>query len=61
VQFEHERAPSPREVRLCGPTARVGDPVRVAMGGAEVEGWIAEVAQAILYVEIGKRPEGRLF
>jgi hypothetical protein len=42
VQWDWERAPKDRQVRLSAPTARVGDPVRVRMSGVEIEGVITE-------------------
>lgn len=56
VQLDYETTPTPRAVRLAGPAARVGDPVRVLMGGAEVEGRIIAVAYSILYVQLIRRP-----
>jgi hypothetical protein len=61
VQFEYETKPKPRSVRLIGPAVRVGDPVRVGVSGVEVEGRIVEIAASVLHVEIGEKPEGRLF
>jgi hypothetical protein len=53
VQFEYEDSPRPRDVR--GPALQVGDPVRVAIAGVEVEGRIVEIADAVLHVRIGQR------
>ena len=43
VQLDYESKARERDVRLIGPKPRVGDPVRVALGGAEVEGQIVDV------------------
>jgi hypothetical protein len=43
VQFEDEERGVARGVRLCGPAARVGDPVLVIDRGVRVEGVIVEV------------------
>jgi hypothetical protein len=40
VQFDYEKAPKQRSVRLTTPTAGVGDPVRIGMSGVEIEGRI---------------------
>jgi hypothetical protein len=55
VQFEWEAEPQLREVRLAGPTAQVGDPVRIAVAGVEVEGRIEAVEPSTLNVRIGRR------
>jgi hypothetical protein len=43
VRFEDEERSVARGVRLCGPAARVGDPVLVIDQGIRVEGVITEV------------------
>jgi hypothetical protein len=53
VQFDHEQAPQPRDVRLACAAARVGDPVQVTDGGRCVHGRIAAVAHSILHVRRG--------
>ena len=53
VQLETEGQPDYRPVRLSSPAARVGDPVRVTIAGAEVEGVIAAVLYSVLHVRIG--------
>ena len=55
VQFEWEEEPQPRAVRLVRKSAQVGDPVRVAVAGVEVEGRIEVVESSILHVRIGRR------
>ena len=52
VQFTYERRAAPRTVRLTHATARVGDTVRVAVGGAEVEGRINAFEGSVLQVEL---------
>lgn len=55
VRFEWEAEPQLREVRLIGTSAQVGDPVRVAVAGVEVEGRIEAVESSTLHVRIGRR------
>jgi hypothetical protein len=55
VQFEWEDEPHLREVRLVNASARVGDPVNVTVGGAEVEGRIESVESSVLRVRVGRR------
>ena len=55
VQFEWEEEAQLRPVRLVEGSARVGDPVRVAVAGVEVEGRIERVESATLHVRIGHR------
>ena len=55
VQFEWEAEPQLRAVRLVGTAAQVGDPVRVAVAGVEVEGRIDAVESSTLHVRIGQR------
>lgn len=54
VQFEWEKIPTPRSVRLAGDVPREGEPVRIGIGGAEVEGMIARFESAVLYVRLAK-------
>ena len=61
VQLDYESKAKEREVRLIGSKPRAGDPVRVALGGAEVEGQIVDVAGSVVHVQITKKPDGRLF
>jgi hypothetical protein len=55
VQFEWEDEPQLREVRLSNVSVQVGDAVRVAVGGVEVEGRIEAVESSTLHVRIGRR------
>jgi hypothetical protein len=55
AQFEWEVAPTPRPVRLTSTSPTDGDPVRVSMGGAEVEGVIDRFTGGVLQVRIAKR------
>jgi hypothetical protein len=52
VQFDWEKAPKDRQVRLAAPTARVGDPVRIRMSGAEIEAVITDASTPVLRVKI---------
>jgi hypothetical protein len=61
VQFDYEAKPIARAVRLTGPSTRRGDPVRVLVGGAELEGRILEIAHSTLLVVIGPKPDDALF
>ena len=62
VQLDYESQPKEREVRLkFSAKPQIGDPVRVALGGAEIEGQIVEIAGSVLHVQITKKPDGRLF
>ena len=54
VQFDWEKIPTPRPVRLAGASPRAGEPVRIGLGGAEVEAVIVELANAVLYVRLVK-------
>jgi len=56
VQLKYEDKPTPRNVRLCGPEPRPGDPVRILIAGVEVESRIVEVADSVLHVRIGRKP-----
>jgi hypothetical protein len=55
VHFEWEDEPQLREVRLSNVSVHVGDPVRVAVGGAEIEARIEAVASSTLRVRVGRR------
>jgi len=55
VQFEWEEEPQVRGVRLVNESAQVGDLVRVAVAGVEVEGRIEAVEASTLRVRIGRR------
>ena len=52
VQFDWEHEPTPRPVRLTSPSPKEGEPVRIAMGGAEVEGVVVESAGGVLHVRV---------
>jgi hypothetical protein len=54
VQFDWEDKPTPRPVRLTGPSPRESEPVRVCVSGAEIEGVIIEVAVGVLHVRLAK-------
>lgn len=49
-----EEEPRLREVRLSSVSVKVGDPVRVAVAGVEVEGRIEAVESSTLHVRIGR-------
>ena len=55
AQFEWEQEAQFREVRLSSTSVNVGDPVRVAVAGVEVEGRIEAVESSTLHVRIGRR------
>ena len=52
VQFDWEKQPKDRQVRLAAPIARVGDPVRIRMSGAEIEGVITDASGPVLKVKV---------
>ena len=52
VLLDFEKAPNLRPVRLAAPSARVGDPVRVGMSGAEIEGRISATSGFVLHVKV---------
>jgi hypothetical protein len=54
VQFDWEDKPTPRSVRLTGSVAKEGEPVRVGVSGAEIEGVIIEVTVGVLHVRLAK-------
>jgi hypothetical protein len=54
VQFDWEHDPTQRPVRLTSPSPAEGDPVRISMGGAEVEGVIAGFKAGVLHVRLEK-------
>jgi hypothetical protein len=56
VQFDWERAPKERQVRLSATTARVGDPVRIRMSGVEIEGVIVDASTPVLKVKVKATP-----
>jgi hypothetical protein len=54
VQFDWEETPTPRSVRLTSPSPHEGEPVRIGMGGAEVEAVILKAAVGVLHVRLAK-------
>jgi hypothetical protein len=54
VQFDWEDAPTPRSVRLTGPTPKDGEAVRIGVSGAEIEGVIVRAAVGVLHVRLAK-------
>jgi hypothetical protein len=52
VKFECEDESQLREVRFSSVSVKVGDPVRVAVAGVEVEGRIEGVESSTLHVRI---------
>ena len=54
VQFEWEDSPTARPVRLISTSPKDGDPVRVSMGGAELEAVIDRFAGGVLHVRLAK-------
>ena len=54
VQFEWEDKPIPRSVRLTGPSPEEGAPVRIGMGGAEVECVIVRSLVGVLHVRLAR-------
>lgn len=56
VQFDYEKAPKPRQVRLCGPSIVVGEPVRIGVSGVEVEAVVVGVEGGVLVVKIRRTP-----
>jgi hypothetical protein len=54
VQFDWEESPTQRLVRLTNSHPEKGGPVRVGMGGAEVEAVIAGSSVGVLHVRLAK-------
>jgi hypothetical protein len=52
VQFDYEKTPKERLVRLTGPAPVIGEPVRIGMSGVEIEGRITNVAGSVLHVKV---------
>ena len=52
VQLENETTPTPRPVRLSGPSVRKGARVRISVGDVEVEGTVIESAYSVLHVRL---------
>ena len=57
VQFDWEDTPTPRPGRLTSTSPRDGEPVRVSMGGAELESVIDRFAGGVLHVRL---PKGKM-
>jgi hypothetical protein len=57
VQLDFERTSKLRPVRLDAPTAHVGAPVRVGIGGGvEIEGHIVDASTPVLRVKVKAAP-----
>jgi hypothetical protein len=56
VQFDYEKVPKQRPVRLAATTAVVGDPVRIGVSGVEVEGRIIDTGGPVLRVKLKATP-----
>ena len=52
VQFDWEKTPKDRQVRLAGPIARAGNPVRIRVSGVEIEGIITDASTPVLHVKV---------
>ena len=52
VQFDWEKQPKDREVRLAAPTARAGDPVRIRTSGMEIEAVITDPSAPVPRVNV---------
>ena len=52
VLLDYEKTPKLRPVRLSGPIARVGDPVRIGLSGAEIEARITDASTQVLHVKV---------
>ena len=52
VQFDYEKIPKIRQVRLCGPSPVAGEPARVAMSGARWTVVIVLVVPGLLTVKV---------
>jgi hypothetical protein len=56
VQFDYEKAPKMRQVRLCGPSPVAGEPARIAVSGVEVDVVIVSVVPGLLTVTVKRTP-----
>jgi len=56
VQFDYEKTPKMRQVRLCGATPVPGEPARIAMSGVEIEVVIVSVVPGLLTVKVKRSP-----
>jgi hypothetical protein len=52
VQWDWEKEPKERQVRLVAAVPQAGDPVRVRMSGAEIEGIITDASTPVLRVKV---------
>ena len=52
VQFDHERQPRMRQVRLCGGSLATGDVVRIGVSGVEIEAVVVFNAPGLLTVRV---------
>jgi len=50
VRLDYKKTPKEWPVRLAGPTARVGDPVRIGVAGVEIEERITHASTSVLHV-----------
>jgi hypothetical protein len=56
VQFDHEREPKMRQVRLTTPSPTPGELARIGMSGVEVEVVIVSVQPGLLAVKVKRTP-----
>ena len=56
VQFDYEREPKMRHVRLCRATPVAGDVVRIGVSGVEVECVIVSVVAGLMTVNVKRTP-----
>lgn len=59
VQFDYEKTPKMRQVRLCGPSPVAGEPARIAMSGVEVEVVIVSVEPGLMSAKV-KRTSAKI-
>lgn len=50
MRLDYKKTPKGWPVRLAGPTARVGDPVRIGVAGVEIEERITDASTSVLHV-----------
>src|SRR3954471_16334096 len=56
VQFDYEKTPKMRQVRLSSATPVPGEPARIAMSGVEVEVVIISAVPGLLTVKVKRTP-----
>jgi len=56
VQFDHEREPKMRQVRLTTPSPVPGELARIQVSGVEVEAVIISVVPGLLTVKVKRTP-----